>query len=352
MFSVIVCYGLFNKIFTKTFKVNNFELTEMGGNHTNGHIKGITQDSLFGGERKEQINQVWNERKNSLRPEGQHLPSDTQNEEFERNDYPGEQIYLPIGMILDDIPVEYKDNLDRFIDRLDEIMNNNVDEHENEEADSIFFSTIMPDLSSGLHYIPESFSTYSLCIFATFESTTENMNDQSKVLVKWHNSNGELVFFEYLSIIPNSNFNYVWTEMDYWNTGIYNVEIYELENNIRLLASGSFLVENLSEYVSYLRLYPSSEQWLSESVFYNNDEINLIFNHSSFRDRYLNLSVYKVESRESMINENIFLPASYQEKFKYVVKHTNNIFPYGTYIVELSSAENYLIGRSRFYIYQ
>lgn len=257
--------------------------------------------------------------------------------------------YLPPGMIKEHIPGEYLDNMDWFYARLNEIETGELDENENEEADPIFFSTLTPDLQFGLPYLAQTFSPYSIRIFATFESMTENMRNKSDVLVKWHNSNDELILFEYLNIIPNANFNYVWKELDYWNTGIYNVEIYTLKENVKVLASGSFFVENLGNYVSYLGIYPSPEIAYPESTFYSDDEIYLVFNHSNETERYLRLYVYTIESGDSFIDKDILLPISQDKIFKLTIKKSGDLIPTGAYRLELVD-DNHLVGRSRFYI--
>lgn len=257
---------------------------------------------------------------------------------------------LPPGMIFDDIPEDYQENIDDFLEQLEEIESGELDEEENEKADPIYFSTISPDLVSGPSHETGIFSPYSARIYAIFKSTTENLKDKNKVLVKWHISNSQLILHEYVAIIKNSNFNYVWKEMEYWDIGIYNVEVYGIENDVRLLASGSFHVEELVEYISYPKLYQYVNQEFAMSAFYNNDEIHMVCSHSSLRDRYVSLSVYKIESQEVMIKEDILLPAGYQEPFVYTIKYSDDIFPYGSYNLELLSKESRLLARSKFYI--
>ena len=130
---------------------------------------------------------------------------------------------------------------------------------------------------------------------------------------------------------------------------MYHVQIYALENNIRLLASGSFMVKELENYVSYLGTYPSPENAYPESEFYGDDEIYIIFNHSNEADRYLRLSVYRIESREVVLNEEVLLPASQNALFRLKAKESGDVLPPGSYGVLLLDDE-YLAGRSRFYI--
>jgi hypothetical protein len=257
---------------------------------------------------------------------------------------------LPPGMTFDDIPEGYQDNIDDFLEQLETIESGELDEEENEKADPIYFSTISPDLVSGPPRETGVFAPYSNRIYAIFKSTTENLKDKNKVLVKWHISNSQLLLHEYVAIIKNSNFNYVWKEMDYWDIGIYNVEVYGIENDVRLLASGSFHIEELVEYISYPKLYQYVNQEFAKSAFYKKDEIHMVCSHSNLRDRYVSLSVYKIESQEVMTKEDILLPAGYQEPFVYTIKYSDDIFPYGSYNLELLSEESQLLARSKFYI--
>lgn len=256
---------------------------------------------------------------------------------------------LPLALDTETVFMENSDNQDLFEKRLQEIEEEGITEEENEIADPIFFSTSMPDMQLGLQHRPESFSPYSTRIFACFASTTENLRDQREVLVKWHKENREILLFQSFSIVTNANFNYIWKEMDYWDVGIYNVEIFNLEDKVKLLASGSYIVENLDEFVGYIGTYPTPEQVAPQSVFYGDDEIYLVFKHSNQMVRYLQVFIDRIESSEEILKKEIELPALQNGLFQLRIKQSGDVLPAGSYLIRLLDDE-FPVGQSRFYI--
>jgi len=137
-----------------------------------------------------------------------------------------------------------KEELEDFLGKLEEVSNRRSTDDGNGQAREIFFSTLQPDLKIGLSEGNQYFPPNSSRIYAVFSSNTDSFQDLENVLVKWFNPMGNVDMLQYMKIAPNSNYNYIWREFDNWEPGIYNVELYGIGKDIKILASGSYFVKD------------------------------------------------------------------------------------------------------------
>jgi hypothetical protein len=88
----------------------------------------------------------------------------------------------------------------------------------------------------------EAFSPEETKIFAAFDSS--QLTDDN-VLVKWYRADQPKIFLmESLPISPLSNNNHIWLDQPKgWSRGDYIVEIYSLQDNLNLIASGKYDVK-------------------------------------------------------------------------------------------------------------
>lgn len=151
------------------------------------------------------------------------------------------------GLTNKDIPRFSKEELDDFLGQLEEVSYRRDTDNGNGQAQEIFFSTFQPDLKIGLSEGDQYFPQNSPRIYAVFSSNTDSFQDLENVLVKWFNPLGHVDMFQYMKLAPNSNYNYIWREFDNWEPGIYNVELYGIGKDIKILASGSYFVQDLKK---------------------------------------------------------------------------------------------------------
>ena len=87
----------------------------------------------------------------------------------------------------------------------------------------------------------ESFFSEETKIFAAFDSS--QLTDD-KVLVKWYQTDQpKIVLMNSFPINPNSN-NYIWLDLPQgWSRGKYSVDIYSLQDDLNLIASGQYGVQ-------------------------------------------------------------------------------------------------------------
>jgi|GEM_PF-4355320 len=253
---------------------------------------------------------------------------------------------LPRGMSRDDIPREFANDPEGFLDRLDEVRQEDLDEQEKEELDQIFFTTAFPDLFNGPPFYTDAFSPYSGRIYGAFNSGTANLQGRDRVLVKWTGAQGDILLYEYMAIQRDTPFNYVWLEEGFWDEGTYVLALYGLEDDIRALAYGSFLVENLPVFIGHLELCEEPDQGAAQTDFAFSSRIILRFEYASQEDRPVALAVYKMETGEYIIDENVLLPAADSGTFSRVIKEPGDVyFPFGTFAVEVWTERDFPEGR-------
>jgi len=69
------------------------------------------------------------------------------------------------------------------------------------------------------------------------------------VLVKWKNvSTDEFLFYKGLTFNPNSDSQFIWTKpRDGWETGVYQINIYKIDDKMELLAEKRFTITDVFE---------------------------------------------------------------------------------------------------------
>ncbi len=247
------------------------------------------------------------------------------------------------------IPDEYEDK-SSFIDLLISRWNGNISEEENNASAAVFFTSISPERAQSLHYNINSFSNYSGRIYSCVESNDPNFKNRRKILTKWKNSSGQVLYFDYLDIDPEKKHNYIWFDRPYWEPGIYNVEIFELENNIRLLASGSFVVSSLEQYIGHLGLYEYDSQSFPKNSFFSFSRILVKFHYSSQTADQFDFVVRNLDVNVSQDIRSFFLAPAVDGIYKQVIKYENAHWQPGVYTAELWSRGGELAGRTVFEI--
>ncbi len=247
------------------------------------------------------------------------------------------------------IPKEYEDK-NSFIELLFSRWNGNISEKENDRASPVFFTSISPEKSQSLYYNTNSFSPYAGRIYSCIESNDPNFINRKKILIKWYSSNEQVFYFDYLGIDPAKKYNYIWFDRPFWEPGIYNVEIFELENNIRLLASGSFIVENLNQYLSHLGLYEDELQLFPRNSFFSFSKIFVKFSYSSQTVVQFDFVVRNTNSNTIQHINTFYLNPVINGLYEYILKDENDNWQAGIYTAELMSRGGDLAGRAVFTI--
>jgi len=253
---------------------------------------------------------------------------------------------LPRGITEDDIPPLYANDLEGFLDRIGEVAEENLSESEKEQVDPVLFTTAFPDVINGSPFYTKIFSPFSGRIYGFFNSRTENLDGRDRILVKWTGAKGEMLLYEYMTILPDTPFNYVWWEQGFWDEGTYIMVVYGLENDIQPLAYGSFQVSGLPEFIGHLKLCEDLDQGRSQTDFSFSSRIILSFDYAAQGDRTVVLVLYKMETGEYLLDEDVLLPADESGTFSRVLKEPDDTtFPFGTFAVEVWTEQEYPEGR-------
>lgn len=303
--------------------------------------------AIFGESRGEiSLETVPPDRGKKVDPPGKFRESEKNKEE---SSPAGVNRILVAGIPVKDIPHQSKEELEEFLDKLEEVSKRRDTNDGKGQAQEIFFSTFLPDLKTGVPVTSEYFSPSSLRIFASFDSARETFRGLDRVLVKWFNPQGQSDMFQYLPITPNENYNYIWRELNYWEPGIYNVEIYQVAGgqDLKILASGSFFVQDLKEYFSYPGLYRDLSQSLSQLDFVQGDPIYVKLNYSSRNIRSLILTVKDFNNGNPLSSREMAIPAASQVSV-YLLKGPSQSLPKGVFWLELSTRDGLLVGRTKF----
>ncbi|NWF53436.1 MAG: hypothetical protein HXY45_01425 [Syntrophaceae bacterium] len=287
------------------------------------------------------------ERKKKDPPPGYSLPK----EKSGNKTPPGalSPILASAGIPMKEIPPQRKEEMESFLEKLGEISQRRDTDDGNGQAQEIFFSTLIPDLKTGVFAPMERFSPGTIRVFGAFATDRELFQDLDHVLVKWFNPQSRADMFQYLPITPNANYNYIWRELPYWEPGIYNVEVYRvgLGADVKVLASGSFYVEDLEDYLSYAALYRDLNQTLSQTDFLQGEPIYLKLNHSAHKHQKLTLSVRDRNNGPILSSREIHLSATMSSS-SFLVKGPSDFPGKGLFWLELAAEDGLLIGRTKF----
>jgi hypothetical protein len=256
-------------------------------------------------------------------------------------------ILSSLGLTTRDIPHRSQEDLEEFLEKLEDVCKRRSTDDGKGQAQEIFFSTLYPELKTVSPGGGEYFSPNSLRIFASFSSNTDLFRDLDRVLVKWFNPGGHGDMIQYMEITPNSNYNYIWRELNYWDPGIYNVEIYRIGQDVTVLASGSYFVQDLREYFSYAGLYRDLNQYLSQADFQLGDPVYVKLNYASPKDQKLTLIVRNFDSGTPLVSRDMVIPAA-QRSSAYLLKGPSESLPRGMYWLELWAENGLMVGRTRF----
>ena len=256
---------------------------------------------------------------------------------------------LPKGISQDDIPEKYKENPDEFAELLEKRLDNKLNDDIKQTLDPILFTLSTPE-SSGHIIKGDRFSPHCIRVYAVFSSESDNMKVRDAVLVKWYDSAGQTELFQYLPINKNASINYIWREKPYWEAGTYNVDVFELENDIRPLASGVYTIENKEEYFSYLALYGYNEVLTSRNIFSSDEEIILRFNYSTRWSKGLPITLYYQGGQYSILEEAVQLDSSIASTGEMQIKYIEDLWRIGAYEIVIQSEQGQLINKTIFHI--
>lgn len=256
---------------------------------------------------------------------------------------------LPKGIGLDDIPEKYKEKPDEFAELLNERLNNKLSDDVKQTIDPILFTLSTPE-SNGHIIKNDRFSPHCIRVYAVFSSESDNMKARETVLVKWYDSAGQTELFQYLPINKNASINYIWREKPYWEAGTYSVDVFELENDIRPLASGTYTIEDMEEYISYLALYGSNIELTSRNIFSSDEEIFLRFNYSARWSKGLPITLYYQGGQYSTFYDAVQLDSSIASTGEIQVKYIEDLWRIGAYEIAIQSEQGQLLNKTIFYI--
>lgn len=88
------------------------------------------------------------------------------------------------------------------------------------------------------YYSDGHFSPSTEKIYAAFDMSNYN---ETSVIAKWTDPNGEIIIFRKYTIDPFKNTNYVWVKKKLWKTGSYRVNYYRT-SDLALVSSNSFSI--------------------------------------------------------------------------------------------------------------
>lgn len=260
------------------------------------------------------------------------------------------KIIFPDGMTEDDIPDSMKGDLDGFQERLEDIRENDIDPAERKDVAPVLFSTILPSPSDESINQQAEFSPYQNRIFSILETGKIDFQNKRKILIKWYDDAHNVLMFGYMNIAPAEKLNYVWKEMQRWRPGIYTVDFYELDNDVRLLATGSYTVSDKPEYIGSLGTYSQPLVPYSTDRFTVGDDIWIKFNYSSYTDINVRVLIYEVALTTIVLDKIFLLPATYQWQKELLLGDYVSEINGGTYYVEIIDESGALRGRSIFYL--
>jgi hypothetical protein len=131
------------------------------------------------------------------------------------------------------------DDLEQFSEKMSDIRLNNYYESKYQ---------IEPDSYSKINFNNEDkfdeYKNYSLdneSSEKTFSHFTLPQHQADEVLVKWYSpESGETVLFKKYDINPNDSNHHIWLENKELKQGLYNVEIFNSNEDLELLSAGQF----------------------------------------------------------------------------------------------------------------
>ena len=250
----------------------------------------------------------------------------------------------------DDIPASSKTDLAGLEKRLEDIIENRVAPAEREGVAPVLFSTVLPAAGDSQTHQQSEFDPRQNRIYSIIETGKIDFTNKNKVLIKWYDGMNDVIMFKYVNIAPAENINYVWQERVEWRPGSYTVDFYELDNNVRLLATGSYTVTDEAEYIGSLGVYDVPQAPYTVELFKPGDDIWIRFNYSAYVDMSVRLFVYEVVLKTVLLDEVFLLPTAYHwQKELLLGDYVAEIKP-GTYYVEVIDTSGNLRGRTLFHL--
>lgn len=130
-----------------------------------------------------------------------------------------------------------------FVNRLAEVAMDGIVSESDFQPEPVF-GPVSFSRNAGYAAPQDVFTTTDLVVFAEFDSYSFA---RSEVLVKWYREgDGKVVLFKQMPIRSNDR-NYVWiNNADGIEPGKYKVEVYEISQEMPLLSTGRYRVEQVS----------------------------------------------------------------------------------------------------------
>ena len=263
-------------------------------------------------------------------------------------------LYWPAGIGPEDLPPWMRDRPEDYLEKVEEVRDETPSSKRSEENNIVRFSGAEPDPVAGYPYSDMVFDPSVTRLYAWFSCDSPVFNGRTKILVKWTQEDTTQVLFEGMGILDTTPYNYIWREDSYWSPGEYSVELYGLEEDLPLLAWGSFEIADLNEHTGFAGLYLEPGDYVSQQTFYLDNEIYLKVHYSSTQEREVQLLVRRVP--DGLVVKGGLIPVSNGIDREFTVSLTDspNLFETGAYVLELFSypEPQYLMGRNVFKIMQ
>ena len=261
-------------------------------------------------------------------------------------------VYWPAGIGPDDLPPWMRGQPEVYLEEIEDARNDTPSEQRTPENRTVLFTGAQPDLISGYPYSDVVFDPSVTRLYAWFSCDTAAFSGRTKVLAKWTQEDSTEILFEGMSILNSTPYNYIWWEDSFWSPGRYSVEVYGLDDEVQLLAWGTYEIADLSEHTSFAGLYGDPLDQVSRQSFYLAEEEYLKVNYSSTQERQIQILITRVADGKIVNGGLVSFPPGMDRDFTVSLTDLANPFEPGSYVLELFSypEPQSLMGRNVFNI--
>jgi hypothetical protein len=256
----------------------------------------------------------------------------------------------PAGIGPDDLPPWMRDRPEDYLEEIDEVRDETPSPERSEENNTVQFIGAQPDPVTGYPYSDILFDPSVTRLYAWFPCDSPAFNGRTKILTKWFYENSSELLFEGMNILDTTPYNYVWREEPFWSPGTYSVEIYGLEEDVPLLAWGSYQIMELADYSGFAGLYSHPDEYQSRQSFPIDGQIYLKVNYSSSVQRQVQILALRVPDGVVVHAGVVTVPEGNDGDYIISLTEPQNPFEPGTYLLELYNypEPGYLMNRNVF----
>jgi hypothetical protein len=254
----------------------------------------------------------------------------------------------PVGIGPDDVPPWLGSRPEVYIEKIEEIRDQTPSSERTSENNTVLLSGGQPDPINGYPFSDTVFDPTVTRLYAWFPCDNESFSGRNKILAKWTRDDGSEVLFEGMGILDFTPYNFVWWEEPYWSPGEYSVELYGLEEDIPLLAWGTFNILDLEEHFGFAGMYANLEDNMSRQAFYLDEEVYLKVSFSSTAEQQVQFLARRVPEGNIVKGGLITLPGGTDKDFAISLTEPPYPFETGSYVIELHSfpEPQYILGRN------